>query len=220
MRRRLIIIGLSFLGALVLMIGLARIGGGESGPAIGPALTVLDGVPQVGTVLGGDSTLQITEYIDLLCDPCALQSETVIPDLIRERVARGDVAMERLVLARSGQESRALALASYAAGEQGRLWHFTEAWLAARRAGTAEVSVPGIYAIAELSGLDLERFAADLARGQERLNDLASADQRAAADKITLTPAFVVRGQGGEVVLNGIQDTAAIDRAIAEVAGP
>jgi hypothetical protein len=189
----------------------------------------LRGIPQHGLVLGhSGAPVTITEYGDIDCALCAFVHNGVVPQVIARYVRSGRATLELRPVVES-RLSNALALAAFAAGEQGRGWDFIQ--LAYRRSeklayrgSELDTGAPAesSQVMAGTLGLNLARWRADLQRGQWPIDIKAAQDVAHLAGFATY-PVFLVRRADTShgtvpapyIVLGAPQTLAAFSRAIA-----
>jgi protein-disulfide isomerase len=181
----------------------------------------LHGIAQRGLVLGRvDAPVTIVEYADLLCTVCAEVHDNVLPAVIAGAVRAGRASLElRPVVGSSA--SRALALAAYSAGVQGRGWQFVQ--LAFRRIGVAGSPAEPAQALAAALSLDLRRWRSDLKLGSWKTDISGALDvvrvagfgaypvflvARAAVSSTTQPPPYIV--------VTAPSSARSLERAIAE----
>lgn len=189
---------------------------GQPAGDVDSALAYLDGIPQQGATLG-DATapVEIIEYGDFLCSFCQRFSQETLPTLIDDHIRPGNVKITFSPVAFYGEDSERGALGALAAGEQNRLWQFTEAAYA-RQGASGYLSEGFLEDLAGRSGLNVSRWQQDFrsdAVGEEFLDGLGQAQ----AAGVQGTPTFVVRGPSNAVLIPGSLPADQWDRAIAEV---
>lgn len=186
--------------------------------AFGPDVTALfAGIPQQGDRLGNaDAPVEIIEYADLQCPFCAQAAANVVPQLITRYVKPGRARLTFRPLAFIGPDSERGALAAIAAGDQGKMWTFTE--LAYRNQGAENAGWLSEGFVRGAAGaIALDAGALDAGRKSGAAKDaLAAAAAKAERDGVNSTPTFIVSGPKGRVV---IQDSSKIDEIAAAVDG-
>ena len=179
----------------------------------------LKGIPQSGDVLGKPSA-QVTmiEYIDLQCPYCQQFETAAMPLIIDKYVRPGKAKVEARVIAILGPDSQTGREAAVAAGEQDKMFNFSQilyvnqgaentGWLDDAMIESAAASVPGLEVQPVLD-----------ATGSSTVSDaLAEVDRQAAADAVDSTPTIFV-GKSGEklqeVTLTSPTDPSAVEAAI------
>lgn len=135
-----------------------------------------------------DASHILVEYLDFECPFCA-RSTGMWNDL---RQHFGDdirYVVRHLPLDDYHPRARAAALVSEAAADQGKFWQMHDLLFA----NQAHLSDEDLWSYAEQLGLDLERFAADLASGRLEQR-LARHEESANASGAMGTPTFYVNG--------------------------
>lgn len=201
-RQRLIaLLGGTALLAVIVVVALVAVSqGGEDEGAPAAPTAVLEEVPEDGIALGDpDAPVTMVEFADPQCPFCADYTTEVLPDLVEEYVATGDVRMELQLLTFIGEDSLRLANAGYAATEQEGLWRFMDLAYArqgAENSGYADDAF--IESVATDAGLDPEPLLA--AAGSAEPDALAEAARSAAGEAgVDSTPSFLIGPTGGEL---------------------
>jgi protein-disulfide isomerase len=210
------------------VVGISLAGGGDDGDdapsSIAGAQEVeaqLEGLPQVGTVLGDpDAPVEIIEYGDMACPACKLAAETTIPEVLDSLVRSGDAKLDFRAIAFISASSERGAFWAEAAAMQDATWSFAE--LIYRNQGDEQdenwlTDALMEDAVAAL-GLDVDRWKADYA-GSAPEESLLENTSLAEQDEVRVTPTFVIRGPGGEQKLTGAVEASELEAAVAEV-GP
>jgi protein-disulfide isomerase len=205
---------LAALGAAVAIVVVAIVissGGGDkasSGAAGGGDLAgrqetvaMLDGIPQADDVLGDPKApVTLYEFADLQCPFCAQFAKTNLPLLLRDFVRTGKVKLVYQDMAFLGPDSEKAASAASAAGQQDRLWHFTNLFYwnqGEENTGyVTDAFLDKLYA--GIPGLDAAK--ATQARGEAAASKPAE-EARTLADRygVSSTPSFVAGPTGGEL---------------------
>lgn len=203
-RQRLIaLLGGAALLAVIVVVALVVISqGGDGADTDAPAASDLSDVPEDGIALGDPGApVTLVEFADPQCPFCADYATDVLPGLIEQYVATGDVRMELRLLNFIGEDSLRLANAAHAASEQNGLWAFMDLAYArqgAENSGYADDAF--IESLATDAGLDPDPVltAANLPEP-----DTASEEARALAGEagIESTPSFLIGPTGGELEL-------------------
>ena len=179
---------------------------------------LLDGIPQDGTVLGDQSAqVSVVEFGDLQCPACASFSTQVAPQVISAHVRPGDATYEYRNWDIIGPDSEPASKAALAAGEQDRFFNFIQLfYLNQGRENSGYVTDEFLERIARGAGVpDLERWNEDRENPQwDQI--LATNNSDAISLDLTGTPSILVRGPGGEEVLDGF-GLGEIEAAIAQV---
>jgi protein-disulfide isomerase len=206
-RRRLWLLGASFVMVAVLVAIAIALGGGgdEAGTTTGKpegtaeVLELYEGIPQRGVELGNPSApYTLTEFADLQCPFCGEYARNALPAVVRRYVRTGKLKLVFRSLKFIGEDSEEAARMAQAAGQQGRLFQFVE--LVYRNQGAEEtgwVDDEYLRRIAAAVGIDVERAMAarDSAAVTAEL-DRAIAEGKAA--KVESTPWFLIAKAGGK----------------------
>lgn len=164
-----------------------------------------------GRTLGDpDAPVTIIEYADFQCPSCRAAAAEVMPQIEREYVEAGLVNVEFRMLPVLGDESWYAAVAAEAARDQGMFWEYAAALFNAQAApNNGAYSYERLVAIAEDTGLDVERFEESLRTGGH-LETLEREVQAALDAGVTSTPTFFV----GDEKIVGAQPYSVIEEAI------
>ena len=148
----------------------------------------------------------IVEYGDLQC-PYTARATVFVDDMLDRR--RGEVRYElrHFPLTQLHPHAWAAALATEAAGRQGKFWEMVALLLENQQA----LADDDLFSYAAALELDLARFARDMA--SDELEDKVEGDFiRGQTDGVESTPSFVVNGH----LFDG--DAADLDRFVEQVA--
>lgn len=201
-RQRLIaLLGGAALLAVIVVVALIVIsqGGDETDPDAPPSSDLTD-VPEDGIALGEpNAPVTLVEFADPQCPICADYASEVLPDLIEQYVATGDVRMELRLLNFIGDDSVRLANAANAAGEQDGLWRFMD--LAYARQGGENSGYADLAFVEEVAtdaGLDPDPI---LTAANFPEPDIPSEEARALAGEagVNGTPSFLIGPTDGEL---------------------
>jgi protein-disulfide isomerase len=164
----------------------------------------------------------LVEYIDLQCPFCQQFETQAMPALIGTYVRAGKVKIDARPIAFIGADSQSGRAAAIAAGEQNKLFNFTQilylnqgsensGWLNSQMITSTAASIPGLDVSRLLAGSNSDAVKADA----------AAFDKQAATDKVQATPTILVGKSGGTlrpVTLTSPSDgqsvAAAIDSAL------
>lgn len=174
------------------------------------------GIPAAGIVLGrADAPVKVEVYEDFQCPVCKTWGENVFPGLVRNELTAGTASLTYRGYAFIGPDSFVAARAAWAAERQGRFWDMWATLYAnqALHENAGAFTTDRVVAMADLLGLDHERFVADLGSAEAKAAVDASSAAAVAAG-ITGTPSIVVNG----TLVNGTGYTA-VSAAIAAAAG-
>ncbi len=141
-----------------------------------------------------DAPVVLVEYADFQCGYCGKFARDTEPALIEKYVEKGTLRIEWRNFPIFGEESEAVARASWAAGRQGRFWQFHKAAYAedAKEKGFGKER---LAALAREAGVpDAARFAKDSesAAAREAVRKDQEEGYRLGA---TSTPSFLVNGR-------------------------
>ena len=186
-----------------------------------PALTIPEnsmapgaGGAESGHVRGrADAPVTIIEFGDFQCPPCANLSEP-INQLERDYRSRLRVVFRHFPLA-NHQHAREAALASEAAGLQGRFWEMHDLLYREQSVWSKAPDVRILFnAYAGMLGLNIDRFKKDM-ESEEAKARVASDEQKAGALGVTTTPTiFVNNHQVSPAHLNPAGLRGSIDTAL------
>jgi len=141
-----------------------------------------------------DAPIVMIEWADFLCPFCGVFARDTEPGLIARYVDTGLLRIEWRDLPFQGEQAVLAAIGGQAAAQQDAFWEYHEAMYAANlRSAERRVNDAFLLAVASDLGLDVERFAADLADPVllERIRSEAELGQ---ALGISGTPAFIIGG--------------------------
>jgi protein-disulfide isomerase len=161
--------------------------------------TIFSGIPQQGIALGDPKArVTMTEFADLQCPFCRKYTATVLPTLVREYVRTGKVRMVFQDIAFLGDDSVKAGRAAAAAGAQGKLWQFIDAFYADQGDENSGYVTDGfIRDVAQkVPGLDVNRLMAD--RGKPfTFQQIAQARAQGHQRGVETTPSFFLQRAGG-----------------------
>lgn len=192
---------------IVLVVASLLLRGGDSGSSTsggstdgtGQVSALLDGIPQDRAVLGSpNAKVTMIQFEDLQCPVCKRFQEEGFPTVVKEYVRPGKVKLRFVGMAFLGPDSTKALLYTLAAGEQGKLWQFSDA-LYANQGGenSGWVTDALLEQIAGDLGLDwakLKLDAASAVTAQQASSMAAEAQQR----QIPGTPTFYLQVGDGE----------------------
>jgi protein-disulfide isomerase len=177
--------------------------GGSAGDLQGVSETtaMLQGVPQKGTTLGrADAPVTIYEFADLQCPFCKEFATSNLPQLVRDYVATGKAKLVYQDMAFIANGSEDAAAAADAAGQQNKLWYFSNLFYwnqGQEQTGyVTDAYITKLYK--GVPGLDVAK--ADAARKKAPATK-AFEEPRRLADQygVNSTPSFVAGPTGGEL---------------------
>jgi protein-disulfide isomerase len=215
--------GVAALAAVVVLVGLIVVSqSGDDGGEVaadGPVPSEIDALPQDGAVLGDPrAEVSVIEFGDLQCPVCAEFARTVTPELVAGVVEAGEAKLEFKNFVILGPDSDVAARAALAAGEQDRLWQFTEVFYESQGLeNSGYVTDEFLRDTAVVAGVeDLEAWERD--RTDPRWEaEIAAVREEALDLGFNGTPSLLVEGPNGEVALGTVGSAAEIEAAIDEV---
>lgn len=199
-RNLLIAAGAALAVVFVLVAASLLLRGGDSssntttGDGTGQVSTLLDGIPQDRAVLGSPKAkVEMIQFEDLQCPVCRRYQEEGFPGVVEDYVRPGKVRLRFVGMAFIGPDSEKALLYTLAAGEQGKLWQFSDA-LYANQGGENDgwVTDALLERIAGDLGLDSAKLKSDAASPvtRQQANSMtAEANQR----QVSGTPSFFVQ---------------------------
>ncbi|MCM1949706.1 thioredoxin domain-containing protein [Streptomyces sp. G2] len=148
-----------------------------------------------GLALGrADAPVVLIEYADFKCGYCGQFARDTEPALVKKYVENGTLRIEWRNFPIFGEESEAVARASWAAGQQGRFWQFHKAAYAdgAKEKG---FGAERLRALAAEAGVpDLARFGKD-SEGAAAREAVRKDQEQGYALGASSTPSFLVNGR-------------------------
>jgi protein-disulfide isomerase len=163
-------------------------------PVPGAAATraLFRGIPQMLNVLGKpNAPVTMVEFADLQCPFCRDYAVSALPALVEEYVRPGKTKLVFSGMHFLGPDSEKALRAVYAAGLQGRLWHYLDLLYKSQGAeNSGWVTDDLLRSVgASLPGFDTKKMLADMTSA-EVTNALAFADQQAQSASVRSTPTF------------------------------
>ncbi|MFD8014554.1 DsbA family protein [Streptomyces sp. NPDC058955] len=141
-----------------------------------------------------DAPVVLIEYADFKCGYCGKFARDTEPALVKKYVENGTLRIEWRNFPIFGEESEAVARASWAAGQQGRFWEFHRAAYAegAKEKGFGK---DRLAALAQEAGVpDAARFAKD--SDSEAAREAVREDQEQGYELgASSTPSFLINGR-------------------------
>jgi protein-disulfide isomerase len=181
--------------------------------------TLLAGIPQHGNILGSPTApATMVEYVDLQCPYCRAFETSAFPTLVSRYVRTGKLKIEARILDFIGPDSVRGRLAAIAAGQQNKLFNFTEilyanqgtentGWLSDTMVANTAASIPGLDVRALLDG-----------RGSGTVKDEAKRFDSLAKDgNVRSTPTVLVGKNpvtANPVALSSPTDVQTVEKAI------
>ena len=188
-----------------------RAGGGEHAAAQkmfgDDTATLLEGIPQRGTVLGRpDAPVTLVEFADLQCPYCAQWSLQAFPEIVRDYVRTGEVRLVFGGLSFLGPDSEQALRFALAAGNQNKLWnavHLLYANQAPENSGwVTDDLLRGVGAA--IPGFRTQR-ALDTTSSPPIEEELADSEALAARLGVRGTPAFAAGRTGSDLSLVSVR---------------
>jgi protein-disulfide isomerase len=199
--RNLLIAAAAAAAVVLVLVGASLLlrGGGSSSDAAtghdaGQIAALLDGIPQERAVLGSPTAkVTMIQFEDLQCPICRRYQEEGFPGVVRDFVRPGKVKLRFVGMSFIGDDSQKALRYALAAGEQGKLWQFSDA-LYANQGGenSGWVTDSLLEKIANDLGLDYAKLKADAGSAvtaQQASSMAAEANQK----QIQGTPTFYVQ---------------------------
>jgi protein-disulfide isomerase len=159
---------------------------------------MLTGIPQQGMYLGNPKApVRFVEFADLQCPFCREYALNTMPVLVQDYVRTGKMRMEFRDLAFIGKDSEKAGRWAAAAGQQGKLWNFSDIFYFNQgQENTGYVTDKFLAKIAKAAGVDpvkAKAYADTPAADQPRQVATALAQRY----DVTSTPTFMVGRRGG-----------------------
>ncbi len=167
---------------------------GSSGPAADPAIAVVAGIPQKGTVLGkSGATVRLLQFEDLQCPFCKNYTLNTLPSIIDEYVRPGLIKIDFRGIAFLGADSEKALRIAMAAGLQNKLWEVTGLFYENQgEENTGWVTDSLIDEIlAEVPGLDAAKVKVD-AKSAAVTKEIKAIEAEATALQVQGTPWFYI----------------------------
>jgi protein-disulfide isomerase len=194
-------------GAVVIVVALVaaslllRGGNNDTASSATGDTTVIDGIPQHGTVLGDPSAkVTLLQYEDLQCPYCRQYMTALFPMVAEQYVRTGDVKVDFRGLAILGDDSTQALKAVLAAAKQDKAWQLIEL-LYARQGEENSGWVTKVLIddlASSIKGLDVEQMNKD-AESPEIQSQIDAVQAEAQQREIGGTPWFFVRSANGKL---------------------
>jgi protein-disulfide isomerase len=185
--------------AAVLVVGTLVLGGGDepSTPTqtVPNVASLLDGIPQDGTVLGSpNANVTLIQYEDLQCPFCKRFDSDVVPTLVEEYVRPGQAKLDFRGLDFIGNDSTKALRAVLAAAKQDKAWQLILLLYDAQGAENSGWVTDALLRQlgGRIAGLDVDRMLAD-AQSEEVTSEIARVGNEAESLGVPGTPAFLVQ---------------------------
>jgi protein-disulfide isomerase len=159
-----------------------------------PALAVVAGIPQNGTVLGNPkATVRLLQFEDIQCPVCKKYTDNAFPAIVDEYVRPGLVKIDFRGLAFLGPDSEKALRIAVAAGFQNKLWEVVELFYANQGEENSGWVTDELIdqILAEVPGLDAAKVKTD-AKGAAVTKEIAAVQAEATALKVPGTPWFYI----------------------------
>lgn len=159
-----------------------------------PALAVVAGIPQSGSVLGNPkATVRLLQFEDIQCPICKKYTDDVFPAIVDEYVRPGLVKIDFRGLAFLGPDSVKALRIAVAAGNQNKLWEVVELFYANQGEENSGWVTDSLIdeILAEIPGLDAVKVKAD-AKSEAVTKEIAAVQAEATALKVPGTPWFYI----------------------------
>ena len=159
-----------------------------------PALAVVAGIPQKGTILGNPSaTVRLLQFEDLQCPICKKYTDEAFPAIVEEYVRPGLVKIDFRGIAFLGPDSEKALRIAVAAGFQNKLWEVVgliyENQGEENSGWVTDSLIDEI--LAEVPGLDAAKVKSD-ATSVAVTKEIAAVQAEATALKVPGTPWFYI----------------------------
>jgi protein-disulfide isomerase len=215
-RRRLMTLGGVLAAAAAVVVVAILISGGGGGnasdrpqaaqtssgaiPGQKESAEMLAGIPQKGIYLGRtDAPVRLVEFADLQCPICREYALQSLPTLVQDYVRTGKVRMEFRNLSFLGPDSITAGRAAAAAGQQNKLWNFTDVlYYNQGEENSGYVTQQFIDRINKAAGVDSAEANA-FAKSAASQEPLAAANTMANQFGVNATPTILVGKRGGDL---------------------
>jgi protein-disulfide isomerase len=160
--------------------------------ATNPALTLVAGIPQDGTVLGkAGTTVRMLQFEDLQCPICKRYTDDAFPAVVNEYVRTGRIKIDFRGLAFLGPDSLKALKIAMAAGLQNKLWQVVGLFYANQGAENSGWVTDSLIdqILAEVPGLDAAKVKVD-AKSAKVANQIAAVQAEATKLEVQGTPWF------------------------------
>lgn len=157
-----------------------------------PALTLVAGIPQNGTVLGkSGATVRLLQFEDLQCPVCKRYTDEAFPAIVNEYVRTGRIKIDFRGLAFLGPDSLKALKIAMAAGLQNKLWQVVELFYENQGAENSGWVTDSLIdqILADVPGLNAARIKVD-AKSPKVANQIAAVQAQATKLEVQGTPWF------------------------------
>jgi protein-disulfide isomerase len=186
--------------AVVVLI-VASSGGSSGGDAanlkeVSAVDSLVGGSPQHAMVLGDPKAkVELIEYGDLQCPVCKAFSEEVLPQVIENKVDKGEARLTFRNFTIIGPQSAPAGAAALAAGAQGRGWNYLELFY--RNQGeenSGYATDEFLEAVAKGAGIkDIAQWNKER-KGTKFTDEVTATTEQAQTFGFTGTPSFAIKG--------------------------
>lgn len=193
---RNLVVALAVGGAIVaaIVVGVLALGGGGGGGVDAAPAAYLDGIPQSRATLGDEAAkVTLIQFEDLQCPVCERYTKQAQQDVVTEYVRTGKVKLRFVGLAFIGGDSQKALRYALAAGNESKLWQFSELLYENQGPENAGWVTDGLLEkIATALGLDWARLQKDAASAAvtQQANSMTQEGQ---LRQIQGTPSFFVQ---------------------------
>jgi protein-disulfide isomerase len=166
--------------------------GTTPGSTTNPALTLVAGIPQNGTVLGkAGTTVRMLQFEDLQCPICKRYTDDAFPAVVNEYVRTGRIKIDFRGLAFLGPDSLKALKIAMAAGLQNKLWQVVGLFYANQGAENSGWVTDSLIdqILADVPGLDAAKVKVD-AKSAKVANQIAAVQAEATKLGVQGTPWF------------------------------
>ena len=159
-----------------------------------PGTTLIDGIPQRGTVLGQKTAIvTLIQFEDLACSHCAVYMEKAFPTIVKSYVRPGLVKVDFRGLGIVSRASEPALRYTLAAARQGKLWQVAELFYENQAKLNELATDRGVKRLVRgVKGLDPVRLVAD-AKSLSVRKQVAAHLAEGARRKVPGTPWFFVK---------------------------
>ena len=167
---------------------------GTTTDSTNPALAVVAGIPQNGTVLGNPkAAVRLLQFEDIQCPICKKYTDDAFPAIVDEYVRPGLVKIDFRGLAFLGPDSLKALRIVIASGYQNKLWEVVELFYANQGEENSGWVTDSLIdeILAEVPGLDAAKVKTD-AKSEAVTKEIAAVQTEATALKVPGTPWFFI----------------------------
>jgi len=163
------------------------------------------GIPQTGAILGNpDAPVTIAEFADLRCPACKSFAVEQMPAVIEDLVKSGQAKYEYRLWPILGEDSVRASQAAISAQQQNKLFEYQDLWYINQKSERSDYATDAyVDGLAQSLGLDMAKFRQDRADEAIWSPEIQDVQVIAAQEGFGGTPAFVIKGPGGQKILTG-----------------